>query len=612
MIINHNMSLEEKQKIFNTLKHKDWMEFLCTNCGKNYRTQKRKRAKYSIEKVFLCSKCLRERNVLDNYDSIENYENYRANKIKEAVSKRTKEQIDIINKKIKKTKLEKYGDENYNNFSKIKQTNLEKYGVEYNFQLEDFKQKTEEALIEKYGSVKNAYLERQKKTKQTNLKKYGVECNLQRECTKQKTKEKYLNDKIKVANAHKKTNETKRKKGNLNVYKKAMKTYKEKTGFSHPMKNPDVVSLNSSKYKVWRFNENIKNVKEFFSEELDVLNINGKFFLKCKKCGETWEFIDMKPRSLKCLKCFPKNAGISKQEKDVLNFVKSLGYSDDEILENSKLILNSYKNKELLNYSKKPIVKELDIYIPKEKLAIEYNGIYWHSEDKDGQLNKKKMCEVLGINLIHVNELDWLYKQDIVKSIINTKKEKIYARKCNVKKLTKQEEKCFFNKTHLKGYINSKECYGLIYNGEIVQAMSFGKSRYNKKYEWEILRESSALNKVIIGGCNKLLKKFETEMMPKSLISYCDYSIFNGNSYEKMGFKYVKLTPPNYKYLSKSRKELLSREKFQKHKLKNILEDFNENLTEVENMHNNGYLRFFDCGNKVFEKIYNKEVNVDN
>ena len=73
--------------------------------------------------------------------------------------------------------------------------------------------------------------------------------------------------------------------------------------------------------------------------------------------------------------------------------------------------------------------KELDIFLPNINLAIEFNGIYWHSEiykDKYYHYEKSKICSENNINLIHIWEDDWLHKTDIVKinllNLLNGKK----------------------------------------------------------------------------------------------------------------------------------------------------------------------------------------------
>jgi hypothetical protein len=61
---------------------------------------------------------------------------------------------------------------------------------------------------------------------------------------------------------------------------------------------------------------------------------------------------------------------------------------------------------------------------------------------------------------------------------------------------------------------------------------------------------------------------------------------------------------PNYWYFKKNTIKLQTKAKFQKCKLKDLLEKFDPGRTEVQNMKNNGYYRIFDCGNAVFEKVY--------
>ena len=99
-----------------------------------------------------------------------------------------------------------------------------------------------------------------------------------------------------------------------------------------------------------------------------------------------------------------------------------------------------------------------------------------------------------------------------------------------------------------------------------------------------------------------MLKHFERTYNPKSIISYADRRWSKGNLYSKIGFKQVSTSKPNYWYIVDG--QLESRVKYQKHKLKNILEHFDESKSEVQNTKDNGYNRIFDCGNLVYVKEY--------
>lgn len=264
-------------------------------------------------------------------------------------------------------------------------------------------------------------------------------------------------------------------------------------------------------------------------------------------------------------------------------------------------------------YNIRSIIKpfELDFYHPVRKFAIEYNGIYWHTDlfkDKNYHFNKTVLSEKQGIQLFHIFENEWLdnNQREIWKSVINGKlnlHDKIGARECEIKRVDREASKKFLMENHLQGNINSTIRIGLFYNDELVSVMTFGKPRFNKKYDFELLRFASKKNTTIVGGGSKILKYFEKKYIPKSLISYANRRWSKGNFYKKVGFCFIKNTPPNYFY-SKDNKVLESRYKFQKHKLSNILEDYDDKLTEKENMKKNGYNRIYDSGNMVFIKEY--------
>lgn len=119
-----------------------------------------------------------------------------------------------------------------------------------------------------------------------------------------------------------------------------------------------------------------------------------------------------------CTVCNPVGSSKSGYEIQLLDFISSNIKTD--ILKNNRTILNN-------EY-------ELDIYLPKLKLAFEFNGLYWHNEinkPNNYHLNKTDMCNKSGIQLIHIYEDDWKYKKNIIESMIlnklNKTQNKIYA-----------------------------------------------------------------------------------------------------------------------------------------------------------------------------------------
>lgn len=319
-----------------------------------------------------------------------------------------------------------------------------------------------------------------------------------------------------------------------------------------------------------------------------------KYKFKCNLCGKEFTspftFSDETP--VHCPDCYKTKTSTSFAEKELVDFIKSV--YDGDVIENSREIIAPY---------------ELDIYLPDLNIAIEFDGEYWHNNSQRTYM-KYNLCKKKSIRLIGIYYYEWQIKKVILKNylrvVLQRPSKKIGARECSIKEVPFKEAKSFLNSNHLQGAgtVNSKcICLGLYYKDKLVQLEVFSKSRYNKSYDWELLRECSFEDWVIVGGKAKLLKYFEKHYRG-SIISYCDKRFFSGISYEKYGFEKLRDTNPNYKYFKNNTE--YSREKFQKHKLASLLEKFDINKTETENMLANGYFKLFDFGNFRYTK---KELN---
>ncbi len=251
--------------------------------------------------------------------------------------------------------------------------------------------------------------------------------------------------------------------------------------------------------------------------------------------------------------------------------------------------------------------KQLDLFFPDIKLAIECNGSYWHSElngrTKFYHSQKSTECAKQNIQLIHIWEHHWTNRTDVVKSMLTSVfncATRIFARKCTGKRITKSEADIFLNKNHLHGCTSAATaCYGLFLNNELLAVMTFAKCRFGKTAEWELIRFANKINHTVVGGASKLFSMFVVEYAPASIVSYSDISNTRGNMYQKLGFVFSHQSNPNYFY-THDYCTFYSRQKFQKHKLKKQLSTFDAHLSEWQNMQNNKWDRIWDCGNKVF------------
>jgi len=399
----------------------------------------------------------------------------------------------------------------------------------------------------------------QSKYKNTLMEKYGVENVSQLETTKEKKKKKFL----------------------------------EKYG----VENPSQLHFNL---------DNFKNLNKEFIENNFI--IDGKY-VDFEKMEEYLGCSIVKVKSV--LKEFgikyKRRIGVSKPEKEILDFIKTID-PDVRVIMNSKTIIPP---------------KELDLYLPDYNLAIEYNGLMFHSQgvskhrifntplrNRNEFLIKTKVCEKKGIQLLHINENEWLDdKLNIIwKSVIRNKLRKntisIGARKCFLRKLVTDEDlklsANFFYENHLQGAgaLGSIR-YGLFYEGELISCMTFGKTRF-RRGAYELIRFANKINYSVPGAASKLLKAFRQDHST-IIVSYANRRWSDGNLYKTLGFKLEGISSPNYYYFHQKNKfKLWHRASFQKHKLKDKLKVFDPKLTEAENMFNNGFRRIFDAGNYVF------------
>lgn len=314
-------------------------------------------------------------------------------------------------------------------------------------------------------------------------------------------------------------------------------------------------------------------------------------------------------------------------------FDLNIDYTRLKGISREELNINSIFN-DIFELNNKKIISpfEIDLYNKDKKLAIEYNGMMFHSfgklekgiiqnKDKDYHLMKTELCEEKNIELLHIMENEWLdeTKKEIWKNIISNKlgliKNRIFARKCKIKDLSKKiynkEINNFLNKNHIQGEIPSKVKIGLYCNNELISLMTFGKPRYNKNIEWELLRFCSKLDYSVVGGASRLLNFFEINYKPKSLISYANRRWSIGNVYKKLNFKELNKTEPNYYFHIKDPFVIYHRSHFQKYKLENYLKNneynikfFDKNITGMKNMFENNYRVIYDSGNRKFIKIY--------
>ena len=286
----------------------------------------------------------------------------------------------------------------------------------------------------------------------------------------------------------------------------------------------------------------------------------------------------------------------SKGETEIREFIEGLGFE-----------VYKGKNRKLLEG------KEIDLIIPELKVAIEYNGLYFHTEDMGKNstyhLNKTLACNQLGYKLIHIFEDEWMVNKELVKSKLKhilgvSDGIKIGARKVTVNKISKEDKSYFLDEFHIQGNDKSDTFYGAYYNNILVGVMTFNSQRNmtkNVEGEYELSRFSTRQGYIISGLASKILKQFINDYSPKSIISFADRrwtTDGNNNMYTKLGFGLTSILKPTYFYYSSkvNRYKRYHKFSFGKNNLKNKFNGIDLNKSESEITKELGYSKIWDCG----------------
>lgn len=235
---------------------------------------------------------------------------------------------------------------------------------------------------------------------------------------------------------------------------------------------------------------------------------------------------------------------------------------------------------------------EIDICVPEKKLAIEYCGLYWHSDvfkEKNYHKNKLDLCKKKGYSLLTIFEDEWINRRGQVLNIIFNKlglNKKLYARNFEVCEIDKSIAVKFINDNHLQmiNASNIMKSVALIADNEIYGVISLGlHHRDSKKYILNRMVFKSGYS--IVGGASKMFKYISNGL--DEIITFADKRYFSGEVYEIMGFKLDIVLKPDYAYVK-------SENRYSKQSLKKKKGE--EQKTENELRREQGYLRIWDCG----------------
>lgn len=303
----------------------------------------------------------------------------------------------------------------------------------------------------------------------------------------------------------------------------------------------------------------------------------------CKSCGRVVRYtVGQVSNDPYCI-CKP-NASTSIWEKEVGQYVLDLGFNVH------------FNVRDQLEHG-----YELDIHIPTERLAIECNGVYYHSEIQCANSltyheMKRQFAIKNGIRLLQFYDDEWYNKPQVVKSIISSVLNKslriIDVERCSIEEISQDIAEMFFENCHLDDFVESIFTLGLIYDDELVCAISVKTSNTDSTCI-EIAQYAIGLFTSIPGGFAKLISRIEDwchENTVRKIRVIQDSRLgmnLENNDYVFSNFKLIETTSPNWWWTDHHDK-------------------FDMSCTELKNsvQHDSslGYDKIGGCANFIFEK----------
>ena len=260
---------------------------------------------------------------------------------------------------------------------KVINTNIIRYGVKCTLSNKDIKEKS----------------------KLTCLKKYGVEYHTQSESTKHKIKE-----------------SVRKKYGVDNVFQikeiiqKSKETCLKKYGVDSPVKNKNILQKQLDNYKKYIINK--------YEDIIDYNPDTREYICACPHTG--------------CNKCNNKKYKINsnlyfcRRYNNTEKCTKLLPHKGKKYNTSLEFFIINYLNQHNIDYitkNRKMISPyEIDIYIPSKNIAIECNGIRWHStkfKKYDYHINKYIKCRENNIKLFCFWEDQFINSPNYIYDVLN-------------------------------------------------------------------------------------------------------------------------------------------------------------------------------------------------
>ncbi len=551
---------------------------ICKNCGKEFNLNKVQELNYTkynklvqycneecgkelIKQYLETTNLKRELIAKELGISITTYETL----AKKYNLKRTKEQIARLKvQNMQTTMQEKYGITNAMEKKEFRQAISNTYSNQTKEEKQEKVKRIKQTKLEKYGDENYHNIEQAKQTMQ---EKYGVQIGYQTEKSVQ-NRIKSSMEKYGVDNPFKSSE----------VHKLARQRMKEKYGVEYGYKSKIIRNkINKSikeKYGVDNIMHSFKYQRKVKQTMFDKYKVTSGFLtpnaIKSHKQGTISKINKKCAEELKQI----TNKQI-KLEKPIFKYIYDIQLGENILIDINPTISHNV-------YISYPYL----LKVVKDNIPV----------SKEYHLDRLKIAVENGYDLISVFDWDDWEK---IKYLLQDK-ETLYARKLEIKEVDKKECNEFLNNYHLQNTCNGQEIrLGLYKDNELIEIMTFGKPRYNKNYEWELLRLCTKPEYKVVGGAEKLFKHFIKLVNPKSIISYCDNSKFSGEVYTRLGFTQKGKPSPSLHW-SKGSEHITDNLLRQRGFDQLFNTNYGKGTSNEELMIEHGWLPIYDCGQMTF------------
>lgn len=515
---------------------------------------------------------------------------------------------------------------------KMQNTMVERYGVEHPYQSNEFIEKAKQTCIDRYGTDNytktDEYTER---VKETNLRKYGTEYAISSPEVRDKIVQSNISNfgvdnplkspeiRDKVAQTNLSRYGTENPFASKSVQRKIQQTNIARFGVENPSQNPDIMAKTQSTqdklYGGMGFQSETINdkIKQTTKAKYGAENYakTDEYKDRFKKTTRLHYGVDNPTQSAEVIKSVSDTVkeryGVEwscqlPQARESYHTISKVNKAFAELLSSAGITYSMEKSIGNRSY---------DFAVANSNYLVEINPTITHNSfmsvfdkasnglDKNYHLDKTNLARQSGFTCLHAWDWDdWAKVVEIIKPKSNV----IYARKCEIRELDTVTCREFLQQYHLQGSCRGQTVrLGLYYQDKLVMVMTFGKPRYNKKFEWELLRLCTKSDMSVVGGAERLWKKFLADYTPNSVISYCDNAKFSGEVYTRLGMALSNVTPPNKHWYNVKTKEHITNNLLLQKGFDNLFgTDFGKGTDNEQLMLESGWLPIYDCGQMVF------------